>query len=147
VVLESNVISNNTAGSNESDLGEYSPPGFSIEINGGLAAVPANNLIRAGFVIGLPTDTKSACPMLGSLRDNGGPTKTHALLSRSPAIDAGNDYALATYDQRSAALINGTFDYLRVSGAIGDPNAKPDIGAYEVQQDDIVFNTDLEGCP
>ena len=37
-------------------------------------------------------------------------------------------------------------DYLRVSGPIGDPNPVADIGAYEVQQDDILFNMNFDGC-
>jgi CSLREA domain-containing protein len=49
-----------------------------------------------------------ADPKLGPLQDNGGPTQTHALLTGSPAIDAGNPDgcrdnlgALLTTDQRS----------------------------------------------
>jgi hypothetical protein len=34
-------------------------------------------------------------------------------------------------------------DYVRVSGL----TMKADIGAYEVQQDDIVCIADFEGCP
>jgi hypothetical protein len=41
-------------------------------------------------------------PLLGPLQDNGGPTKTHALLSGSPAIDAGNN-AYATVAVQLAA--------------------------------------------
>jgi predicted outer membrane repeat protein len=37
-------------------------------------------------------------PRLGALADNGGPTKTHMLQSGSPAIDAGDNAALALYD-------------------------------------------------
>jgi len=149
-ILESNLIANNTNESDEFDLGEFVPPGFSIPpINGGLAAAPANNLIRVASVAGLPLDTKTDCPLLGKLRDNGGLTQTHALLSHSPAIDAGNDYfgGPSSFDQRGFALINGTLDFPRVSGPIGDQNPKPDIGAHEVQQSDVVFNTDFEGCP
>ncbi len=41
-----------------------------------------------------------ADPGLGPLADNGGPTKTHALLFGSPAIDAGNPVITLTIDQR-----------------------------------------------
>jgi hypothetical protein len=146
VTFESTLISNNTHQSIEDDLGAFFPPGASVTINGGLVGVPANNLIRTTSLAGLPTDTRSDCPLLGQLRDNGGLTKTHALLSHSPAIDAGNDFFLVPYEQRGAALINGMRDYLRVSGPIGDLNPKSDIGAHEVQQDDVVFNTAFEGC-
>jgi hypothetical protein len=39
-------------------------------------------------------------PGLGPLQDNGGPTQTCALLSGSPAIDAGDPSLLGTTDQR-----------------------------------------------
>ena len=72
--------------------------------------------------IALPLD-----PMLAPLGDNGGPTQTMALLSGSPAINAGNNslavnaYAtpLAT-DQRGAG-------YARFAGGVVD------IGAFQVQ--------------
>ena len=35
-------------------------------------------------------DQNNTDPMLGPLQDNGGPTLTHALLTGSPAIDAGD---------------------------------------------------------
>lgn len=62
-------------------------------------------------------------PLLGPLADNGGPTKTHALLPGSPAIDAGNSSGLYT-DQRG---------YKRKINIIGIPNVSDgaDIGAYE----------------
>ena len=94
----------------------------------------------------MPDDTKKGqCPLLGMLRNNGGPTNTHALLSKSPAIDNGN-YVFGgpgSFEQRGSAAVNGSTDYVRVSGI----TMKADIGAYEVQQDDIVFNADFEGCP
>jgi hypothetical protein len=62
-------------------------------------------------------------PLLGPLADNGGPTKTHALLPGSPAIDAGNRSGLSV-DQRG---------YKRPINVIGIPNVSDgaDIGAYE----------------
>ena len=41
-----------------------------------------------GFLTGMG-DRINTDPMLGPLQDNGGPTFTHALLTGSPAIDAG----------------------------------------------------------
>jgi hypothetical protein len=58
-------------------------------------------------------------PKLGSLRDNGGPTMTVALLAGSPAIDAGSNSNAPGTDQRGFNRpVNGTID----------------IGAYEFQQ-------------
>ncbi len=58
----------------------------------------------------------STDPMLGPLADNGGPTLTMALLPGSPAIDAGDDAAAPSTDQRG---------FPRPVGAASD------IGAYE----------------
>jgi parallel beta-helix repeat protein len=75
--------------------------------------------------LALPGDTLYANPKLGPLTDNGGPTKTHALLPGSPAIDHGVGVpAPEDYDQRGAP-------YLRTTASA------PDIGAFEVQ--DTIF--------
>jgi len=145
MTLQSTLMSNNTAGSSANDLSTYTKLGTVI-FNGGLTMQAANNLIYKTSVAGLPNDTKKGqCPLLGILRDNGGRTNTHALLSKSPAIDNGNYVfgGLDTFEQRGKATVNGQMDYVRVSGL----TMKADIGAYEVQQNDIVFNADFEGCP
>ena len=142
--LQSTLISNNSVGTYQLDLHVYPNSSF-VTFNGGALATPANNFIRATKLTNLPTDTKQGfCPHLGPLRDNGGLTYTHALMSRSVAIDAGNDSSLlALHDQRGSAAVNGTVSYSRLSGTGGIA----DIGAHEVQQNDIVFNTDFEDCP
>jgi len=79
----------------------------------------------------------SACPLLGPLRNNGGTTKTHQLFSHSPAFDVGNDTSTATgahYDQRG-------------TGFPRNLGINPDIGALEVDQNEIVFNAGFDGCP
>lgn len=132
VTLQSTLIANNTYGNPtphiEYDLSVPTRASTTVSFSG------ANNLVRATFAA-VPADTiKLACPLLGSLRFNGGPTQTHALLSHSPGIDQGNNSASATYDQRGSPST-------RVSGMATD------IGAYEVQQNDIVFNANFEDCP
>jgi len=94
----------------------------------------SGNLVRATFAAVPPGTIKFSCPLLGPLRNNGGPTPTHALLSKSPGIDQGNHDASITLDQRGPG-------YPRVSGATAD------IGAYEMQQAEVVFSSSLEGCP
>ena len=46
--------------------------------------------------------------MLGFLRNNGGPTKTHALRFPSPAVDAGDNEACPATDQRGIARFFGS---------------------------------------
>jgi len=66
----------------------------------------------------LPADTLSINPLLAPLANNGGPTRTHALLNGSPAIDRGNNIRRRLYDQRGPG-------FARVKGPA------PDIGAFE----------------
>ncbi|HVT33072.1 MAG TPA: choice-of-anchor Q domain-containing protein [Rhodanobacteraceae bacterium] len=83
-----------------------------------------------------PADTKTACPRLGPLADNGGPTKTHALLPGSPAIDNGENPLNLQFDQRQAGF----------QRTYGDSKFKTDIGAYEWQGDagDEIFLSRFE---
>ena len=76
--------------------------------NGGencTAYAPAPTITRDGKNIsdddtcGGPTQIMIGDPEIGPLANNGGPTKTHALLAGSPAIDAGTSCTV-TVDQR-----------------------------------------------
>ena len=143
VTLQSSLIANNTyvSGTNllEDDLSIANAGSNAVTFN----AAPANNLVRATSAA-VPSDTiVQTCPLLGPLRDNGGLTQTHALLSHSPGIGQGNNTATLDYDQRGKASINGTMNYPRISTG----ETVPDIGAYEIQQGDIVFNSSFDGCP
>jgi hypothetical protein len=69
------------------------------------------------------TDLQNSNPRLNSLSDNGGPTKTHSLLSNSPAIDAGNNSRCTSIDQRG---------YPRPADGNGDGVPKCDIGSVEL---------------
>ena len=78
----------------------------------------------------VPAGTLRSDPQLGPLADHGGPTRTHAINPRSPAVDAGNDTAALTKDQRGDARVVG---------------AAADIGAYERQaNDDEIFYSGFE---
>lgn len=135
MTLESSLLANNACGGAQNDL-SVSASGSSIGPIGG-----SNNFVRTPSAAVPPDTIEGACPLLGTLRHNGGRTKTHALLSKSPAIDLGVDSG-KNNDQRKSDVVNGSFVlYARVSGPFAD------IGAYEVQQDDIVFNTGFDGCP
>lgn len=79
----------------------------------------ANNLIGTGGAGGLTNGVNGnlvgvTSPGLGALANNGGPTKTIALLAGSPAINAGLTVAGVTTDQRGATR-----------------TAPSDIGAFE----------------
>ena len=69
-------------------------------------------------------DLPNTNPLLGPLADNGGPTRTHALLPGSPAIDAGDNNGAPAGDERgSPRIVDGN----------GDGTAVADIGAFEAQ--------------
>jgi hypothetical protein len=74
-----------------------------------------------GFV---PTDLLNVNPLLGPLQDNGGPTLTHALLTGSPARDAGDNANALLTDQRGLA---------RIADGDGNGTATIDIGAVEME--------------
>jgi hypothetical protein len=84
--------------------------------------VQSYNVVPAAGVITITGD-----PQLAPLGFHGGPTRTHAPLATSPAVDHGNHQGLAATDQRGAGfdrVVNGT----------------QDIGAYERQvNDDEIF--------
>jgi hypothetical protein len=83
-------------------------------------------------------------PLLGPLAENGGPTKTHALLPGSPAIDAGDPAALAgmddvpKFDQRGAP-------FNRVSDGDLAEDIAIDVGAFEVQAASVPLVGDYNG--
>ena len=81
---------------------------------------------NGGGFLAATGDQINAIPMLGPLQDNGGPTFTHALLTGSPAIDAGDPNfdpnafnPPMLYDQRGAG-------YNRIA------HGRIDIGAFEI---------------
>ena len=128
--LQSTIVSNN---------GLTATSDFDMSVTGGAAfafdPASSNNLVRVpGNNFAVPGLTQ-LCPFLQPLRDNGGLTETHALASNSIAIDAGSNPKGYSTDQRGNATL-----YPRLSGA------GTDVGAYEVNQADIIFVTGIEGC-
>jgi hypothetical protein len=131
VTLQSTLMVNNTYASGaEYDLSTAGRDTFTFA--GG------NNLVRVTHT-GVSADT-SSCPLLGPLRDNGGLTQTHALLSRSPGIDAGSNAVVDPMTSAPYANDQRGSPFGRVSGSSAD------IGAYEVDQADVVFNSSFDGC-
>ena len=137
VTLYNTIVAGNTSPGNADDV--------SAGAGGVFESASANNLIGIGdasvtIVDGVNGNQVGTAgdpidPMLGSRADNGGPTLTHALLSGSPAINAG-DNSLAKdaenqpedTDQRGSGydrIVDGTVDIGAVeaqwlSGSIGD---------------------------
>jgi beta-glucanase (GH16 family) len=92
---------------------------FACAIEGGGAATitsGGSNVISDSSCSPIGSDLSNTDALLGLLADNGGPTLTHALLSGSPAIDAGNPAACPATDQRGvardAACDVGAFEFV-----------------------------------
>ena len=116
------VVSGNTAAAGPADIGVGSSS------TTGLFPITADNSligdIDSRLTITGTGNVTSTAPGLGALADNGGLTKTMALLSTSPAVDAGPS-AVPTFTGNGFDQRGTGFD--RVSGT------KSDIGAFEVQ--------------
>ncbi|MBS0570053.1 MAG: hypothetical protein JSS28_05565, partial [Proteobacteria bacterium] len=86
-----------------------------------------NNVPLPGVIV------TSLDPKLAPLGNHGGLTRTHALLTGSPAIDTGSNPLAATTDQRGSGFAREA------------PAGKPDIGAYERQPDeDEIFGNGFD---
>ena len=117
----------------------------SVAVGSGLGTVSARNSILADASSAACTGTldslghnliEGACtvagdttgnitgvdPMLDALADNGGATRTQALLAGSPAIDVGDVANCPAEDQRT---------YARPADGDGNMDARCDIGAFE----------------
>jgi hypothetical protein len=106
-----------------------------IESDDGQVTGYSNLIIAANAPTMLPADTLDGCPRLAPLFDNGGLTRTLALLPGSPAIDKGADpFSLGT-DQRGA-------------GFPRDVGASADIGAYEwsAGSGEFINRSGFESC-
>ena len=100
--------------------GNHVPTGATSQEIVTVHAIDGSNDLIGSANVALPVGTLGGDPRLGPLADNGGPTLTHALLTDSPAIDAGSNPSDLASDQRGGS-------YVRSAGAA------PDIGAFELQ--------------
>lgn len=114
VTIANSILAGNTATANEGAdvLGPLNSLGYNLIQQTNDATI--TNLVT-GNLYGVD-------PLLGSLKNNGGPTPTHALLPGSPAIDAGSAADFPAADQRGVA---------RPVDGDGDGVAVSDIGAFE----------------
>jgi hypothetical protein len=125
VTMSGTIVSGNTSAvDGEADISLYS------ENTGDVGSFSSANSIIGEFDSRLThtstDDVLSTDPMLGELADNGGATKTMALLSGSPAIDAGPNPV--------TAFVGNEFDQ-RGPGFIRIVDGRVDIAAFEVQAD------------
>jgi hypothetical protein len=114
LTIDSSIVAGNAASTGTTpDLNGVAPYPGSVTVNNSL--VQTHN---ASIVISGAGNLFDVAPVLGPLGLNGGPTRTHALLAGSPALNAGSNPLSLTTDQRGTG-------FPRVSGAAAD------MGAYE----------------
>ena len=127
VTLENSIVAGNDADNPENgrDLGSALNASFDAAFS--LIQHPdgviVNETVAGSNVIGLD-------PLLGALTDNGGPTRTMALLDSSPAIDNGRTPTGQTTDQRgfTRPVDRSSYPNNEAAGADG-----ADMGAFERQ--------------
>ncbi len=131
VTLHNTIVANNSAAGSQVEL---------VEENGGtINSTSSYNLIgHIGSAAGLESDPTNIVgtgpqgitePRLDPLGYYGGPTRTHALLSDSPALDAGHDLIANSngiLDQRG---FDRTYDH----PSSGSGSFTADMGAFELQ--------------
>jgi hypothetical protein len=122
VDLGSSIVANNVAPLSLLAPDIDAPPGDPVKTTG-----DDDLLTTTGRIV--PDSWVTGDPMLAPLDDNGGPTRTHALLAGSAAIDGGADVTGLDVDQRGRQ---------RAAGVAAD------IGAFETQPD-AMFADGFEG--
>ncbi len=125
VALGNTIVAGNTANDSPDAGAAFTSKGYNlIGNNGGYDNYfpPGNPNVNRDIV---GTHTSPINPLLGPLANNGGPTKTMALLSGSPAIDKGKSFGLSA-DQRGQMRPSNN---PAIPPATGGDNS--DIGAFE----------------
>lgn len=132
--LANSLVATNSAG-NSPDCatsisgGQITQPGTVVSLGFNLVGSPngCNFTAAQGDLLG--NEGQAIDPMLGTLGDNGGLTRTHALLAASPAIDAGNPDT-PTGEIPNCMSVDQRGDP-RPRDGNGDGTAECDIGALE----------------
>ena len=134
-ILKNSIIAYQTSGGN--GYGTITDAGYNLSSD--------SSITLSGTGSRINTD-----PKLGPLAENGGPTKTTALLTNSPAIDAGDTAASPPVDQRGVsrpvgpASDIGAFEYgLLVRGRVSlDTNG---VAGVQVTTEGQSATTDADG--
>jgi hypothetical protein len=119
--LVSSILANNSSTGGDLAVNTALIPAFGINAFNSLIQKPCTTCSLTQIVISGPGTFVGTDPVVGPLAFNGGTTRTHALLSGSPAINTGSNPLVLTTDQRG-------FGFPRVSGGAAD------MGAYEASQ-------------
>lgn len=129
--MANTIVARNTRDSSETTQpdvrGSFISDGFNL-----IGQSDGNGFDKIGDQTG--TDAAPLDPMLGPLRDNGGPTETMGLLSGSPAIDQGLNKSAAKTDQRGMPR---THEQAALTNAAGGDGT--DIGAFELESHESIF--------
>jgi hypothetical protein len=118
VAASSSIIANNSSPTGFADVYIVDTGAPAHTLTGTSNLIVSSNRVLAG--------TLTSDPQLDPLANHGGPTRTHALSTNSPAVNHGSNPDSLTQDQRTFAR--------------QVPAGSPDIGAYERQlSDDEIF--------
>ncbi len=118
------VAGNTSAGGAPDCIGNFVSQGYTLVGNNTDCTV---NSVGSGDKIG--TGASPIDPHLDSLKDNGGPTATMALLAASPAGDAGDPAGCE--DQNGTTIATDQRGQARTLDGNSDGVARCDLGAYE----------------
>ena len=139
--LSHTIVAGNSRGQVSNDVSGTVALDFSLlRVNTGTAVT--NN---GGNLIG--TAASPVDPQLGPLAENGGPTRTHALLDGSPAMNAGNAAVLPgiggvpEFDQRGAPFTRVDGGRVDIGAAESQPSPAPAL-AGDFNQDGAVDAAD-----
>ncbi len=119
--LWNTIIAVNTGGDSPDVDGEFTSFGHNVIGDRG----PSVGLVDGVLGDQVGSEVAPLHPKLGPLLFNGGPTRTHAVLPGSPALDRGDSSVLLSGDQRS---------FPRQVDGDADGVAQVDVGAYEAEQ-------------
>jgi uncharacterized repeat protein (TIGR01451 family) len=177
VTISFSTINDNTAeGGNGGNLANGDSATFTLDdsiVTGGVADDSPENCSGFAFTSNgknlfddngtncgaIGSDLKNAHPKLGALANNGGPTKTEALQTGSPALDAGDDAKCASETKDPAGHPVDQRFFKRPEGAhcdIGAFEATPDVGVtgsvdqnpiFVGQQDTVTWVVGNSGPP
>ncbi len=130
LTIRNTIVAKNSVGAGSTNPDLFHDPGGVFDPDYSLFGNTSGLSGPQVFAIGLGNgNLANIDPLLGPLAYNGGPTKTHALLPGSPALDAGDPSIASSpteFDQRGDP-------FLRVRQATQGGSLTIDIGAYERQ--------------